>query len=45
MVGRVRQDPVLRNGVKFVVLSHNTKMGAAMGATLVAEYLVKQGLV
>jgi aspartate-semialdehyde dehydrogenase len=44
VVGRVREDPVLRNGVKFVVLSHNTKMGAAKGATLVAEYLVHQGL-
>ena len=45
VVGRVREDPVLRNGVKFVVLSHNTKLGAAKGATLVAEYLVQQGLV
>jgi aspartate-semialdehyde dehydrogenase len=44
VVGRVRPDPVLRNGVKFVVLSHNTKMGAAKGATLVAEYLVQRGL-
>ena len=44
VVGRVREDPVLRNGVKFVVLSHNTKMGAAKGATLVAEYLVQTGL-
>jgi aspartate-semialdehyde dehydrogenase len=44
VVGRVRLDPVLRNGVKFVVLSHNTKLGAAKGATLVAEYLVHRGL-
>jgi aspartate-semialdehyde dehydrogenase len=43
-VGRVREDRVLRNGVKLVVLSHNTKMGAAKGATLVAEYLVHRGL-
>ena len=43
-VGRVREDPVLRNGVKLVVLSHNTKMGAAKGATLLAEYLVHRGL-
>ncbi|MGH0031568.1 MAG: aspartate-semialdehyde dehydrogenase [Myxococcota bacterium] len=43
-IGRVREDPVLRNGVKLVVLSHNTKMGAAKGATLVAEYLVQRGL-
>jgi aspartate-semialdehyde dehydrogenase len=43
-VGRLRADPVLENGVKFVLLSHNTKMGAAKGATLVAEYLVHSGL-
>jgi len=44
VVGRLRQDPVLPNGVKLVLLSHNTKMGAAKGATLVAEYLVHRGL-
>ncbi|MEE9609448.1 MAG: aspartate-semialdehyde dehydrogenase [Myxococcota bacterium] len=44
VVGRLRDDPVLRNGVRFVLLSHNTKMGAAKGAVLVAEYLVQQGL-
>jgi aspartate-semialdehyde dehydrogenase len=43
-VGRVRKDTVLRNGVKFVLLSHNTKMGAAKGAVLTAEILVDQGL-
>ena len=44
VVGRVRPDPVLPNGIKFVLLSHNTKLGAAKGACLVAEYLVHQGL-
>jgi aspartate-semialdehyde dehydrogenase len=44
VVGRVREDPVLPNGVKFVLLSHNTKLGAAKGACLVAEYLVHRGL-
>ena len=44
VVGRLRPDGVLENGVKFVLLSHNTKMGAAKGATLVAEYLVHRGL-
>jgi aspartate-semialdehyde dehydrogenase len=44
-VGRLRQDPVLPNGVKFVLVSHNTKMGAAKGAILVAELLVKQGVI
>jgi aspartate-semialdehyde dehydrogenase len=44
VVGRLREDPVLPNGVKFVLLSHNTKMGATKGACLVAEYLVQAGL-
>ncbi len=44
-IGRVREDTVLPNGVKFVLLSHNTKMGAAKGAVLTAEILLEQGLV
>ena len=39
-VGRVRPDHALDNGIKYVLVSHNTKMGAAKGAMLVAEYLV-----
>ncbi len=44
VVGRLREDPVLENGVRLVLLSHNTKMGAAKGAVLVAEYLLHRGL-
>ncbi|NLW59122.1 MAG: aspartate-semialdehyde dehydrogenase [Firmicutes bacterium] len=40
-VGRLRPDPVLENGLKYVSLSHNTKLGAAKGAIQTAEYLVK----
>ncbi len=43
-IGRVRGDHALPNGVKFVLVSHNTKMGAARGAVLLAEYLVHQGI-
>ena len=43
-VGRIRKDEALENGVKFVLVSHNTKMGAAKGAVLVAESLVSRGL-
>ena len=43
-VGRIREDEVLENGIKFVLVSHNTKMGAAKGAVLVAELLKVQGL-
>ncbi len=45
-VGRVRPDAVLGDhGVKFVLVSHNTKMGAARGAILVAEDLKSRGLI
>lgn len=37
-VGRLREDPVL-GGVKYVLVSHNTRMGAARGALLTAEEL------
>jgi len=42
-VGRVRADQALPNGIKYMLVSHNTKMGAAKGAILVAEYLVHKG--
>jgi aspartate-semialdehyde dehydrogenase len=44
VVGRLRADPALENGVKYVLVSHNTKMGAARGAVLTAELLWCQGL-
>jgi len=44
-VGRIRKDNALENGIKYVLLSHNTKMGAAKGAILVAEYLAKAGYI
>jgi aspartate-semialdehyde dehydrogenase len=31
------------NGFKYVLVSHNTKIGAAKGAVLVAEYLAQAG--
>ena len=44
-VGRIRKDSVLENGIKYVLVSHNTKMGAARGAVLTAELLIKQGYI
>jgi aspartate-semialdehyde dehydrogenase len=44
-VGRVREDKVLKNGIKYMLVSHNTKMGAAAGAVLVAEYLKAKGTI
>lgn len=43
VVGRLRKDTVLENGIKYMLVSHNTKMGAAKGAVLVAELLHKDG--
>ncbi len=43
-VGRVRKEPLYRNGVKYLLVSHNTKMGAATGSILVAEYLIHKGM-
>ena len=44
-VGRIRPDPAIgEHGVKFMLVSHNTKMGAAKGAILVAEDLKTRGL-
>ncbi len=44
-VGRIRPEPLYRYGVKYVLVSHNTKMGAALGSILVAEYLVAKKLI
>ncbi|MEO5769570.1 MAG: aspartate-semialdehyde dehydrogenase [Polyangia bacterium] len=44
VVGRLREDTVL-GGVKYMLVSHNTRMGAAKGAILVAEYLAKKSYI
>ena len=45
MVGRVREDTVFDNGIKYVLFSHNEKMGSAKGAVLLAELLYKKGYI
>jgi aspartate-semialdehyde dehydrogenase len=44
VVGRVRADEAVAGGFKYVLVSHNTKMGAAKGCILVGEYLQEAGL-
>ena len=44
-VGRLRPDQALDNAVKYMLVSHNTKMGAAKGAVLMAEYLMQQSYI
>jgi aspartate-semialdehyde dehydrogenase len=41
-VGRLRLD---EGGLRYLLVSHNTKMGAAKGAVLVAEHMVDAGLI
>lgn len=45
VIGRIRKDNALPKGIKYVVLSHNTKLGAAKGAVNVAEWLYKKGYI
>ena len=45
VVGRIRHDGACPNGIKYVLLSHNTKMGAAKGCVLAAEYLVEKSYI
>jgi aspartate-semialdehyde dehydrogenase len=44
-VGRLRKDTVFDNGVKYILLSHNEKMGSARGAVLLAELLKDKQLI
>ncbi|MBM3223234.1 MAG: aspartate-semialdehyde dehydrogenase [Candidatus Tectomicrobia bacterium] len=45
VVGRLRADTAFDHGLQYVVLSHNTKMGAAKGTVLTAEMLVQKGYI
>jgi aspartate-semialdehyde dehydrogenase len=45
VVGRLRADTAFENGLQYVLLSHNTKMGAAKGSVLAAELLVQKGYI
>lgn len=46
VVGRLRPETSLGpHGVKYVLLSHNTKMGAAAGTLLTAEQLFQKGYI
>src|ERR671919_1840327 len=44
VVGRLRKDSVFGHGIKYVLLSHNEKMGSAKGAVLMAELLKDKGI-
>ena len=42
-IGRVEREELFDNGLKYVLFSHNKKMGSAKGAVLLAEMLHKRG--
>ena len=44
VVGRIRKDTAFDNGVKYMLLSHNEKMGSAKGAILLAELLKNRNI-
>jgi aspartate-semialdehyde dehydrogenase len=44
-IGRLRRDEAVDNGWKYVLVSHNTKMGAARGCILLAEHLMAEGVI
>ena len=41
-IGRVETEELFDNGLKYVLFSHNKKMGSAKGAVLLAEMLYKK---
>lgn len=45
VIGRLRADDVVERGWKYLLVSHNTKMGAAKGCVLLAEHLFDRGLI
>jgi aspartate-semialdehyde dehydrogenase len=45
VIGRLRADQNVENGWKYLLVSHNTKMGAAKGCVLLAEHLLDEGVI
>ena len=39
------EDEALDDGISYVLVSHNTKVGVAKGAVLTAEYLATAGYI
>ena len=42
-IGRVEKEELFDNGLKYMLFSHNKKMGSGKGAVLLAEMLFKKG--
>ncbi len=41
LVGRIRKDPSVRNGINLWLVSDNLRKGAALNAVQIAEYLIR----
>jgi aspartate-semialdehyde dehydrogenase len=44
LVGRIRQDPSVENGLVMWVVADNIRKGAATNAVQIAELLIERGL-
>ncbi len=42
-IGRLEEESLFDHGIKYILFSHNKKMGSAKGAVLLAEMLYKKG--
>ena len=42
-IGRVEKEELFENGLKYMLFSHNKKMGSGKGAVLLGEMLYKKG--
>jgi aspartate-semialdehyde dehydrogenase len=41
-IGRLEKEELFDHGIKYMLFSHNKKMGSAKGAVLLAEMLYKK---
>ena len=44
LVGRIREDISQENGIEMWIVSDNLRRGAALNAVLIAERMIKDGL-
>jgi len=45
MVGRIREDKTVMNGLNMWIVSNNVRKGAALNAVQIAEFIVNKGLI
>jgi aspartate-semialdehyde dehydrogenase len=45
MVGRIREDKTVKNGLNMWIVSNNIRKGAALNAVQIAELAIRKGLI